>query len=298
MTSIVNTVDVGYFSTAGVAVVRGREFTTQDQETSALVAIVNQKMAQDYWPDGDALGRRIRLPGETAMRQVVGIARTANYSAWAEAPQSCVYVPLEQAHPDAMTLYVRTKGNPEQAVHSGPARASRRGATRPGQRHSHRAGGRRWRSVSGADGCRSSERVRAAGSEGWPASASTGSWRIRCTSESGRLDCGWHWARRMRTVLRLILKQGMTLVLARRADWFRGGTDRRPRGELDAVRRERQRPAQRVGSGSSPADGCVPCLLLPGAPGQPGRPAGGIATGIAAPQHEPQHCGTAALFLR
>ena len=116
MTSIVNTVDVGYFRTAGVAVVRGREFTTLDQETSALVAIVNQKMAQDYWPDGDALGRRIRLPGETAMRQVVGIARTANYSAWAEAPQSCVYVPLEQAHPDAMTLYVRTKGNPEQAV--------------------------------------------------------------------------------------------------------------------------------------------------------------------------------------
>ncbi len=116
MTSIVNTVDVGYFRTAGVAVVRGREFTALDREASALVAIINQKLANDYWPDGEALGKRIRVPGETAMRQVVGIARTANYSAWAEAPQSCVYIPLEQTHPDAMTLYVRTKGNPEQAV--------------------------------------------------------------------------------------------------------------------------------------------------------------------------------------
>jgi predicted permease len=118
--SIVNIVDLGYFETAGVVVESGREFTNLDQETSAPVAIVNEKLAQDYWPGGNsgsrALGKRIRLPGEIQMRKIVGVARTGNYSTWAEPPQLCVYVPLEQDYSDAMTLYVRSKGTPEQIL--------------------------------------------------------------------------------------------------------------------------------------------------------------------------------------
>ena len=112
VTTIVNTVDRNYFATAGVAIDRGREFTNIDHETSAPVAIVNQKMAQDYWPGGEAIGKRIQLPGEKQARQVVGISRTANYTAWGEPPQLCVYVPLEQNYSDGMILYVRSKGDP------------------------------------------------------------------------------------------------------------------------------------------------------------------------------------------
>ena len=50
------------------------------------------------------------------MRQIVGIARTANYSAWGEPPQPCVYLPLEQNYSDAMILYVRSKGDPRQIL--------------------------------------------------------------------------------------------------------------------------------------------------------------------------------------
>src|SRR5262249_11755821 len=113
--AIVNTVDLDFFETAGVGIETGRRFTNLDQETSAPVAIVNEKMAHDYWPEG-ALGKRIQLPSEKATRQIVGIARTANYSTWGEAPQHCVYVPLEQHYSDSMTLYVRTKGAPQQIV--------------------------------------------------------------------------------------------------------------------------------------------------------------------------------------
>jgi len=112
---IVNTVDLNYFETAGVTLDSGRDFTNLDQETSAPVAIVNEKMAQDYWPEG-ALGKRVQLPDEKHSRQIVGIARTANYSSWGEAPQQCVYVPLEQHHSGAMTLYVRTRGTSQQIV--------------------------------------------------------------------------------------------------------------------------------------------------------------------------------------
>lgn len=113
--TIVNTVDRNFFETAGVVIESGREFTDLDQETSTPVAIVNAKMARDNWPGG-ALGKRIQLPGEKLMRQIVGVARTANYSTWGEAPQLCVYVPLEQNYSDAMNLYVRSQGNPQKIL--------------------------------------------------------------------------------------------------------------------------------------------------------------------------------------
>src|SRR6185312_1834402 len=91
-----NTVSRGYFQTSGVAIATGRPFTEVDRSTSLRVAVVNEKLAADYWPGGDALGKRLLVPGEHQMRQVVGVARTANYSSWGEAPQRCVYVPLEQ----------------------------------------------------------------------------------------------------------------------------------------------------------------------------------------------------------
>lgn len=116
LTTIVNTVDRGYFATAGVAIDSGREFTISDQETSTPVAIVNEKLAHDYWPRGNALGKRIQAPGEKQMRQIVGVARTADYSAWAEPPQPCVYIPLEQNYSDAMILYVRSKADPRQIL--------------------------------------------------------------------------------------------------------------------------------------------------------------------------------------
>jgi predicted permease len=113
--SVVNTVEPGYFGTAGVRMVSGRTFTSADRDTSQPVAVVNEKLQHDYWPAG-ALGRRIQLPGEKQARVVVGVARTANYSTWGEPPQLCVYVPLEQSYSDAMTLFVRSKGDPQEVL--------------------------------------------------------------------------------------------------------------------------------------------------------------------------------------
>lgn len=113
--TVVNTVDTSYFETAGVAIEYGRAFTDVDQETSLPVAIVNEKMAHDYWPGG-ALGKRIQLPGEKVMRQVVGVARNANYTGWGEPRQPCAYVPLSQSYSEAMILYVRSKGDPREIL--------------------------------------------------------------------------------------------------------------------------------------------------------------------------------------
>ncbi|HXJ39947.1 MAG TPA: FtsX-like permease family protein, partial [Bryobacteraceae bacterium] len=113
--AIMTTVDLGYFATSGVAIASGREFSAVDGENSTPVAIVNEKMARDYWPDG-ALGRRVQVPGETQFRQIIGVAKNANYTSWGETPQPCIYVPLEQNYSDAMTLFIRTKRDPHDLI--------------------------------------------------------------------------------------------------------------------------------------------------------------------------------------
>lgn len=112
LAAILTTVDLDYFETAGVAIEQGRAFTAGDRDTALPAAIVNQKLAADFFPGENPLGRRIQLPGEKSSRQIVGVAKNANYTAWAEPPQLCVYLPLEQKPSDAMTLFIRTKGDP------------------------------------------------------------------------------------------------------------------------------------------------------------------------------------------
>ncbi len=113
--TVVNVVDLHYFETAGVAIVSGRDFSDLDGETSLPIAIVNEKMAHDYWPGG-AIGKRLQLPGEKEMRRVVGVASTANYSTWGEPAQLCAYIPLAQHYSDGLTMYVRSKGNPHDVM--------------------------------------------------------------------------------------------------------------------------------------------------------------------------------------
>ena len=116
ITTVVNTVDLDYFKTAGIGLLQGRDFTEMDREGSLAVAIVNEKLAHDYWHGENALGKHLQLPGEKIRRMVVGVVKTANYSTLAEPPQPCVYVPLEQNFSDEMVLYVRSKGDPQQLL--------------------------------------------------------------------------------------------------------------------------------------------------------------------------------------
>jgi putative ABC transport system permease protein len=114
--TLVNTVDVDYFRTLGVAVRRGRDFNATDRRETRPVAIVNDTMAAKYWPHRDAIGRRLQFEGESAPREIVGIVKTTKYQTLGESPQSCVFVPLAQNYTDAMVLYVRTAGDPEAMV--------------------------------------------------------------------------------------------------------------------------------------------------------------------------------------
>lgn len=112
ISAVVNTVDLNYFATLGIPFVEGRDFTRDDRDTSTPVAIINDTLADKYWPGQDPLGKRLQLPSAKEFLQIIGVVKTANYQSLGEAPQACVYLPLRQNYTDAMILYVRTERDP------------------------------------------------------------------------------------------------------------------------------------------------------------------------------------------
>lgn len=111
--TLTNIVDVNFFTTMGIGLVRGRDFTEADREGSMPVAVINDTMARKYWPNEEAIGRRFRFYTEPEFRQVVGVVKTAKYVTLGEAPQPAAYIPVAQAMNDAMVLNLRADGRPE-----------------------------------------------------------------------------------------------------------------------------------------------------------------------------------------
>ena len=103
----------GYFETLAIPILRGRSFTAHDTSGAPPVVIVNQAMAEKYWPGGNALGKRIQIRArEPVSAEVVGIARTAKYRSLTEPPLPFLYLPLGQTDETFMYLFVATRGDP------------------------------------------------------------------------------------------------------------------------------------------------------------------------------------------
>src|SRR5215475_5262318 len=99
----------GYFKTMGIPVIRGREFTDVDTADSHRVIIVNETLAKRFWPDGDALGKRLRVGG--SQWEIVGVVGDVK-------PQIVLslrpdfYLPLAQQTPETMGLVARARSQP------------------------------------------------------------------------------------------------------------------------------------------------------------------------------------------
>jgi hypothetical protein len=74
------TVSPGYFDVFKIAVVRGRAFTDADQGGAPPVAMINQAMAKQFWPNGDPLADQIIIGRESARSSRKGRARLSESS--------------------------------------------------------------------------------------------------------------------------------------------------------------------------------------------------------------------------
>jgi macrolide transport system ATP-binding/permease protein len=106
-----NEVGDNYFVTMGIPLVGGREFTRADDEKAALVAVVNETMAQRYWQSRNPLGERLQLKGR--WMQVVGVAKDSKYSSVREKPTPFFFVPLRQNSLRGSVLNIRTPLTPQ-----------------------------------------------------------------------------------------------------------------------------------------------------------------------------------------
>ncbi len=104
----------GYFETMGIPLLRGRDFTTRDDASAPPVIIVNQTFAHWLWPNGDALGKLVRM-GDAGqpLREVVGIVRDAKYVRLTEDGYEFAYLPERQmgSRTPGVSLVVRASGN-------------------------------------------------------------------------------------------------------------------------------------------------------------------------------------------
>jgi putative ABC transport system permease protein len=107
----------GYFEAMGIQLMRGRYFDLRDNPTSAPVAIIDETMAQAYWPNQDPIGKRIKTGGResrSAWRSVVGVVRHVRYRTLESPSRTELYWPYDQTPfaLQSMSLAIHTQGDP------------------------------------------------------------------------------------------------------------------------------------------------------------------------------------------
>ncbi|MEK6300048.1 MAG: ABC transporter permease [Acidobacteriota bacterium] len=106
----------GYLQAMGIPMLEGRALAEQDVEASPLVALVNQTMAEELWPNDDPIGKRIKFPGSEKRpqpwRTVVGVVSDVAQFGLDKKPPMQMYLPEAQFPTSFMTLVVRTNSDP------------------------------------------------------------------------------------------------------------------------------------------------------------------------------------------
>jgi predicted permease len=111
-----------YLRVMQIPLVAGREFTPRDNEDSQPVIMVNQALADRYWPNQEAIGKRIWAEGHWST--VVGVTRNSDYDQLNDKARPFLYLPLFQDYTSHPTVLARVSGDPmaftsalEKAIH-------------------------------------------------------------------------------------------------------------------------------------------------------------------------------------
>jgi len=105
----------GYFTTVGLPLVAGREFSAQDRLDAPRVIIINESLARSAWKGQDPVGRTLILDYQNGRspRQVVGVVRDARYHGPRSDPAPEIFIPHAQNPYLVMNVVVRTKIDPD-----------------------------------------------------------------------------------------------------------------------------------------------------------------------------------------
>jgi putative ABC transport system permease protein len=113
----------GYFEVMQVPLVRGRTFTAADRMGAPLVAVVDEVLAERYWPGENPLGKRIGwnvTADSIGWREVVGVVAHVIMGGPRDDVRTQMYVPALQVPPNGVMIVARVAGEP--AALAGPIR--------------------------------------------------------------------------------------------------------------------------------------------------------------------------------
>ena len=105
----------GYFETMKIPLIQGRFFNEQERKESLRVAIIDENMARTYWPNGSAVGKRLKLGSGTNNNPwltVVGVVANVKQYGLDTDSRVAFYTPHSQVPAGTMYLTMRTRVNP------------------------------------------------------------------------------------------------------------------------------------------------------------------------------------------
>ena len=115
MADHVLTVTPGYLSAFGMPVLRGRAISSDDRAGGPLVALVSQSLAHRFWPNEDAVGKRIGYPYPSPWLTIVGVVPDVKLDSLRDTTSIAVYIPFAQRVSFAsieMSIVVRSAAEP------------------------------------------------------------------------------------------------------------------------------------------------------------------------------------------
>jgi putative ABC transport system permease protein len=104
----------GYFRTAGIPLIAGRDFDERDIASAPQVAIVDQEFARQYWPGESALGKRIATSGDLEkgpFQTVIGVAAHTLRGGAREKGEAQLYLPSLQNAQLSLYYVANTRGD-------------------------------------------------------------------------------------------------------------------------------------------------------------------------------------------
>ncbi len=109
-----STIGSGYFKTMGIPIRAGREYNSTDTLESPRTVVISEAMARRYWPEGKALGGRVRFGPNAA--EVIGIVADAKYSSINERPRAQLFLAMSRNEVSTLRLFARASGSPAPMV--------------------------------------------------------------------------------------------------------------------------------------------------------------------------------------
>jgi putative ABC transport system permease protein len=104
-----NVVSPNFFHTVGTRILRGRDFSQLDTPTAPKAVIINETMAQRFWPNQEALGRSLRIEGKDC--RVIGVVESGKHVYLHDPPEPYMFFPFSQMFSLESMFFVETAGD-------------------------------------------------------------------------------------------------------------------------------------------------------------------------------------------